>query len=503
VGSGHAAVRNPDPGLINDDIRPATPEERHWSVMNMASLWVGMVVCVPTYTLAATLIKNGMNWWQAVVTIMLGNVIVLIPMILNGHAGTKYGVPFPVLARASFGIAGAHVPSLLRALVACGWFGIQTWFGGFAIYQLLNALLGDVLVGADLPVFGINAGELGCFIVFWAVQVAVIYKGVESIRLLETLAAPFLIGIGLLLLGWAYVAAGDFSAMWEMESQFGPGGEKEGQFLSVFIPSLTAMVGFWATLSLNIPDFTRYAKTQKDQILGQAIGLPTTMTLFAFISVAVTASTTVIFADPITGVPAEPIWDPTILAGEIGGGFAVVLSLFALAVATMSTNIAANVVSPANALINVAPKKVTFQLGGYLTAGLGFAILPWKLIESAGDYIFIWLIGYSALLGPIGGILIADYFLLRKTELDLDGLFRHDGPYRYVNGFNPVALVAFAIAVLPNLPGFLHQAGVLASVPALFDTIYTYAWFNGFFLAGALHFVGMRLWSPQLMEKTA
>jgi NCS1 family nucleobase:cation symporter-1 len=489
-------VRDPDPGLYNDDIRPAMPDERHWSVLDMASLWIGMVVCVPTYTLAASLIEKGMSWWQAVVTIMLGNVIVLVPMVLNGHAGTKYGVPFPVLARASFGIKGAHVPSLLRALVACGWFGIQTWFGGFAIYQLLNALLGDALVGADLPVFGINAGELGCYLLFWAVQVVIIYKGVESIRLLETLAAPFLIAIGLLLLWWAWSAAGSFDSMLATNGEFGPGGAKEGQFLSVFVPSLTAMVGFWATLSLNIPDFTRYAKSQRDQVLGQALGLPTTMTLFAFISVAVTSATTVIFADPATGAPGEPIWDPTVLAGKIGGGFTVVLSLFALAIATLSTNIAANVVSPANALINAAPQRVGFRLGGYITAGLGLVVFPWKLIETTDGYITTWLVGYSALLGPIGGILIADYFLLRKTRLDVDGLYRRQGPYTFSNGWNRAALIALVVAVAPNVPGFLHAAGAVTAVPAFFDDLYTYAWFVGFLLAGALYLGLMRVMYP-------
>jgi len=509
----HWKVAHPDPSLINDDFRPASPEERHWSVGNIASLWVGMVVCVPTYMLASGLVQQGMNWWQAVMTIMLGNVIVLFPMVLNGHAGTKYGVPFPVLTRASFGIRGAHVPSILRGIVACGWFGIQTWFGGFAIYQLLNALLPSrmldgaevgFLATADVPFLGINGGELACFFVFWLIQVAVIYKGIESIRVLETWAAPFLIGIGLLLLGWAYVAADGFGAMLNMPSAFDPGGEKEGQFWSVFIPNVTAMVGFWATLSLNIPDFTRYAKSQRDQVLGQAIGLPTTMTLFAFISVAVTACTTVIFADPITGIPADPIWDPTILAGKIGGGLTVGVSLFALAIATMSTNIAANVVSPANAVINLAPEKISFQLGGYVTAGLGMAILPWKLIESTSGYIFTWLVGYSALLGPIAGILIADYFLLRRTELDLEGLYRHEGPYTYMAGFNPAALIAFVVAVLPNLPGFAHAAGFVGDgvVPAIFDTIYTYAWFVGFGLAGAVYLGLMHVLPHGSMEPT-
>jgi len=484
---------NPDPSLVNEDIRPVPESERHWNVMSMASLWVGMVVCVPTYMLAAGLIKEGMSWSQAVITVMLGNLIVLIPMILNGHPGTKYGIPFPVLARASWGIQGAHVPSILRALVACGWFGIQTWIGGSAIYQLLNVVASGSLTGDPLPVLGINISQFLCFLAFWGIQIAIVYKGVESIRVLETLAAPFLILMGLALLAWAYIEAGGFGDMLSAPSQFDPGGEKEGQFWSVFFPSLTAMVGFWATLSLNIPDFTRYAKSQRDQMLGQAIGLPTTMTLFAFIGVAVTSATTVIFADPVTGALAEPIWDPTVLLGKMDGGFAVVISLFALSIATLSTNIAANVVSPANVFINVSPQKVTFRMGAMLTAGIGVAIFPWKLIESTGGYIFTWLIGYSALLGPIGGILIADYFLLRKTELDLDGLYKVQGPYRYKGGFNPVALVAFVIAVIPNIPGFLKAAGALDSVAPIFESIYTYAWFVGFIVAAVLYLIGMKM----------
>lgn len=486
----HWEVKAPDPGLINDDIKPTTPDERHWSVGNMASLWVGMVVCVPTYMLASSMIQQGMSWGQAVMTVLLGNLIVLLPMVLNGHPGTKYGVPFPVLARASFGIHGAHIPSILRALVACGWFGIQTWFGGFAIYQLLNVLTDNWLVGPDIAVLGINGGELGCFLAFWAIQVAIIYFGVESIRILETLAAPFLILMGLALLVWAYVQADGFGEMLKKPSDFAAGGPKEGQFLSVFFPSLTAMVGFWATLSLNIPDFTRYAKSQRDQIAGQALGLPTTMTLFAFISVAVTSATVVIFG--------EPIWDPTILVGKMGGGFAVVISLFALSVATLSTNIAANVVSPANAMINLAPSRISFQIGGYVTAGLGLVIMPWKLIESTGGYIFTWLIGYSALLGPIGGILIADYFLLRRTELNLEDLYRHDGEYRYKGGFNVAAIIAFVIAVIPNVPGFLVQAGGLdaESCPDSLETLYTYAWFVGFAIAAVLYLILMKILSP-------
>ncbi|MEZ5397918.1 MAG: NCS1 family nucleobase:cation symporter-1 [Bryobacterales bacterium] len=490
-------LRDPDPALFNADIAPTSPAERHWSVLNLASLWVGMVVCVPTYMLAGGLVGEGMSWWQAVLTIALGNLIVLVPMVLNGHGGTKYGVPFPVLARAAFGIHGAHVPSVLRGLVACGWFGIQTWFGGFAIYQILNIATSGALQGADLPVLGISGGELGCFVLFWALQVALIVFGVESIRWLETLAAPFLIGIGLALLAWAWFAVGGFGPMLSAPSQFGPGGPREGQFFTVFFPSLTAMVGFWATLSLNIPDFTRYARSQRDQVLGQALGLPPTMALFAFISVAVTSATVVVFG--------EAIPDPTVLAGKLGGGLTVAIALLALVVATLTTNIAANVVSPANALINLAPGRVTFVTGGLITAALGL-LAPWKLVEDTEGYIFTWLVGYSALLGPIGGILVADYFVWRRTRLDLDALYHKHGPYWYAGGFNPAAMVALLASVLPNLPGFLHQAGLLADGypgAGLFDAVYPYAWFVGFGLAAGLYLALMAALAPTPAGRTA
>ncbi len=499
-------VDNAHPSLINEDIRPTRSDERRWSVLNMASLWVGMVVCVPAYMLAGGLIQQGMSWSQAVGTVALGNIIVLVPMILNGHPGTRYGIPFPVLARASFGVRGAHIPSLLRAVVAAGWFGIQTWVGGAAIYQLLNVLFGGRLESAALPGFGINAAELVCFMLFWAIQVFIIYRGIDSIRVLETVAAPFLIVMGIVLLAWAWRAGGGFGEMLSSPGQFGEGGAREGEFLAVFVPSVTAMVGFWATLSLNIPDFTRYARSQRDQVLGQAIGLPTTMTLFAFIGVAVTSATPAIFATTLadgTVQLADPIWDPVKLLARIGGGGSVVVSLFALAIATLSTNLAANVVSPANALVNANPRRITFQMGGYITAAIGVAMFPWKLMADPSGYIFTWLIGYSALLGPIGGILITDYYLLRRTHLDVDSLYRLDGTYCFRRGFNPAAIVAFVLAVIPSIPGFLHQIRLLDEVPAAFDSIYTYAWFAGFFLASILYFALMQLGSGTETGKDA
>ncbi len=461
--------------LWNPDLAPASPAARTWSWQNIAGLWVGMVVCVPTYMLAAGLVSEGMSWWQAVLTVLLGNAIVLVPMMLIGHAGTRHGIPFPVLLRSSFGTTGAKLPALLRGLVACGWFGIQTWVGGSAIYIIVNTITDGAIVGDRLPLLGIDRGQLICFLCFWAMHVYFIARGTESIRWLETCAAPFLLLMGLALLAWAYVRAGGFGEMLSSPSQFVKGGAREGQFWSVFWPGLTAMVGFWATLALNIPDFTRFARSQKHQIIGQALGLPLPMALFAFIGVAVTSATVVIYG--------EAIWDPVALTGRMGG-ITVIVALFALMVATLTTNLAANVVAPANGFSNLAPDRISFRMGGYLTAGIGIAIMPWKILESTGAYIFTWLIGYSALLGPIAGIMIVDYFLIRKTRLNHADLFRNEGEYCYRNGWNPAALIAFVVGVVPNLPGFLQVAGAVDRVPVFFSTLYTYAWFVGVLVAG-------------------
>jgi NCS1 family nucleobase:cation symporter-1 len=472
--------------LINPDLAPVGAARRTWNWWHFCALWIGMSVCIPTYTLASGLIDSGMSWAQAMWTIFLGNTIVLLPMLLNAHAGARFGIPFPVFARASFGVLGANVPALLRALVACGWFGIQTWFGGAALYQLAKQLWpGVATLPSILPAgFGLGTGEALGFLVFWALNVWFILKGTESIKWLESLSAPFLIVVGLALLAWAYGRAGGFGPILSLPSRFTSGAE----FLGAFFPSLTAMVGFWATLSLNIPDFTRYARSQRDQVVGQALGLPPTMTLYAFIGVAVTSATSIIF--PGGGV----IWDPVELLGRIGGPLTVLLSMVALSIATLTTNLAANVVSPANDFSNAAPRLISFRTGGLITAFVGILMMPWKLLASSHGYIFTWLIGYSALLGPIGGILIADYFVLRGRELDVDDLYRRGGRYEYSGGFNPAALVALALGVAPCVPGFLNAAFPQAfpDVEAFWKAVYSYAWFVGFGLAGTAYLVLMR-----------
>ena len=478
-----AEARRPaDPGLINPDIAPVPAGKRSWKAISFFTLWVGMAVNIPSYMIAASLIDGGMSWQQAMWTVLLGNLIVFIPMSLSGHAGTKYGIPFPVFARASFGIRGAHIPTFLRAIVACGWFGIQTWIGGAAIYTIVLILFPGL---ADAPAMmpawvGVSLVQFACFMVFWAMNIWLIWKGINSIRILEHLAAPFLLLCGLALLGWAYQRADGFGPMLQAGSKF----QESADFWKLFWPSLTAMVGFWATLTLNISDFTRYARSQRAQVVGQLSGLPSTMTLFAFIGVAVTSATIIIFG--------EAIWDPVVLVRKFEASWLVFFSMIAVIIATISTNAAANVVGPANAFSNMMPSKIDFRRGGYITGVIGILIMPWKLIADPSGYIFTWLIGYSALLGPVIGIILVDYFLVRKTRLDVDDLYRFDGRYA---GVNPIAILALVIGVMPNIPGFLANIGLFTLSGPVTDMIvnlYNYAWFTGLGISSVVYYLLMR-----------
>src|SRR6266404_954004 len=463
--------------LFSADLAPVPPSGRRWRLGSFAALWISMSACIPTYMLASSLIGGGMNWWQAIATIFLGNLIVLIPIILNAHAGTHYGIPFPVYCRASFGTVGANIPALLRAFVACGWFGIQTWIGGNAIYKILVIFIPSIGTGHPLGFLAVTPAQLACFILFWGINMFVVYKGIDCIRWLLNIKAPLLIALGLMLLFWAYSKAGGFGPILSQPSDFAPGQPKAGLFFSFFVPALTGMIGFWATLSLNIPDFSRYACSQRDQIVGQALGLPLTMALYSFIGVAVTSATTIIYG--------QTIWDPVDVLTHFTNPVVLVVAMLALCIATLATNIAANVVSPANDFSHVAPHKISFRTGGLITGIVGIVMMPWKLVADPSGYIFTWLVGYSALLGPIGGIMIADYYVLRHRQLHLAGLYRTDSEYRYTNGFSLIAIFALIVAVLPNLPGFLVTVKLVdaASVPPFFVRLYDYAWFVGFAIA--------------------
>jgi len=470
--------------LFSDDLEPVIESKRTWGTWNYAALWISMSLCIPTYMLASSLIEGGMNWWQSILTIFLGNTIVLIPMILNGRAGTKYGIPFPVFARASFGVRGANIPALLRAIVACGWFGIQTWIGGFAIYQMLRVWIPSL---ENLPElfpesFDLHTGPAITFVLFWLLNMYVVYLGVDSIKRLLVFKAYFLPAAALALMFWAISETDGLGPILDQQSKFASSAE----FWNFFFPALTGMVGFWATLSLNIPDFTRYAKSQKSQVNGQIIGLPPSMTLFAFIGVVVTSATFIIYG--------ETIWDPVVLAGRFESKILVSITMIAIAISTLATNIAANIVSPANDFANLSPGKIDFRKGGYITGIIGVLIFPWKLIADPNGYIFTWLIAYSSLLGPVGGIMIADYYYIKRQTLNVNELYKLKGEYTYSNGFNKSSVIALLLGIIPNAPGFLLTVGLISNevFPEWISHLYNYAWFVGFAVSFVVYYILMR-----------
>lgn len=456
-----------DPTLSNNDLRPTSPERRTWGFYNYTALWFSMCMEITTYQLASSLIAKGMDWKQAVGTVLLGNLIVLVPLLLNAHAGAKYGIPFPVFIRAPFGVRGANIAAILRAVVACGWFGIQSWIGGTAIH----AMFGIIWPATASSRFALWA----CFIAFWLLNMVVVWHGVDSIRRLQAFGAPFMFVMAGALLIWVRMKAGSFGEMLSTPSQF----HSTRGFLAVFFPSLTAMVGYWSTLALNIPDFTRYSKSQSAQSWGQAFGLPIAMALYTFVGIAVTSASAVLFG--------HAIWNPIELIGAFHQPVVAFIAMVGVLVATMNVNIGANVVAPSNDFSNLYPRLISFRTGGIITGFLGLAMCPWKLLATPDAYIFGWLIGYSGLLGPVAGIMIADYFLIRGTELDVNSLYHRDGAYYYSKGINPRAMIALTLGVGIALIGVFVQ-------PLHF--LYDYAWFVGFFTAGILYVAMMKLAAP-------
>ncbi|CUH94876.1 putative allantoin permease [Propionispora sp. 2/2-37] len=458
--------------LYNEDLAPTTLKDRKWTTYNFAALWIGMAHCIPTYMLSSGLIALGMSWQQAIFTITLGNLIVLIPMILNAHPGTKYGIPFPVLARAAFGTKGANIPALLRAGVACGWFGINAFIGGVAINNFLVALFPAwKTFGGDFMFAGLSLPSLITFLFFWGLNILLIYKGMDAIRKFENWAAPLVLIMTFVLLVWIVGEAKGFGPILETPGKLAT----FDQFFPVFVPSLTGMIAFWATLSLNIPDFTRFGKGQKEQMLGQAIGLPPTMTIFSAMGVIITSATVAVYG--------KAIWDPVDLLLNFSNPLVLILSLIGIMIATLSVNIAANIVSPANDFSNLAPKHISFKMGGLITGILGILMMPWKLLSDPSMYIFNWLGVYSGFLGPIAAIMIADYFIIRKRELNLGDLYKTEGEYTYSGGFNLAAVLALFAGVGVALVGKF--------IPAV-EWLFNYSWFVGFGVAFTMYVVLMR-----------
>ena len=454
--------------LYNEDLAPVPIARRTWTTYNFAALWISMAHCIPTYMLSAGLMAAGMSWSQALITVLLGNTIVLIPILLNSHPGTKYGIPFPVFARAAYGTLGSNVPALMRALVACGWFGIQAWIGGEALHTFFGSVVPgwNGLLGAGFG--GYTGTQWVSFLIFWGMNVWIVYRGMDLLRHVENWAAPFVLVMTGALLAWAIWKADGLGPLLSQPGKF----PTFGSFLPVFIPSLTAMIGFWATLSLNMPDFTRFGRSQREQVVGQAVALPTTMFVFAAMGVLITSASSIIYG--------EVIWDPIKLIARFESPAIIAVAMFTAVVATLAVNIAANVVSPANDFANAFPRFIRFSTGGLITGILGIVIQPWRLLADPNGYIFSWLLGYSGGLGSIAGVLIADYWIVRRTELVLEDLYLPDGRY---GRWNMAGIAATAIGCSAAWGGLLW---------APMRPLYDYAWFVGFGVAAVVYLIARR-----------
>lgn len=461
----HSAIA--DSPHYNHDLAPVPLERRTWSTYNFFALWMGMAHNIPSYTLAASLVALGMDWVQAFLTITLGNLIVLVPMLLNSHAGTKYGIPFPVFARAFYGVRGANLVALLRAFIACAWFGIQTWVGGKALHVIVGRLAGDGWVHAPVVLGQVWTLWL-CFLAFWVVQMLIIWRGMEAIRRFENWTAP-LVSVGfLVLLGYVAVKAGGFGPILAEPSKLGWGAD----FWKVFFPSLMGMIAFWSTLSLNMPDFTRFGGSQRKQAVGQVLGLPTTMSFIAIVAILTTSGAMALYG--------EAIWDPAELASRFDSTAVVLVALVALVLATVSANLAANVVSPSYDFSNAFPKKITFAVGGLITGVIGIVIQPWRLISDPGIYIFAWLGFYGGLLASVAGVFVAGYWVLAKTRLELRDLYLAGrGAYWFKAGWNWRAVVATLVGSVLAVGGAYNGPFPADGLIPFLKPLYDYNWVVG------------------------
>ena len=442
-----------------------------------------MIVCVPAYQICTSLVTvHALSMTQALIVVLLGNAISLAPMVLQGHAGVKYGISFPVHARAVYGHRGSHVATFLRGSVACGWFGIQTYVGGMALYQLVDAVvptLNQAILASTTPdVMGLAADKFASLFAFWLVQVFIVVRGMGAIQILERVSAPVLGVLCTLLLCWAANAASTATGQPAIEALKHVSKPLAPEiFIKQLGPTVTAFVGFWATLALNISDFTRLATSHRASFVGQGLGLPIFSVAFATMAIGVTACTVSAFGTAIA--------DPVALVGRVASGSnsnitAAVLSLIGLMVATLSTNIAANVVAPANALSNAFPNAFsTFARSGMLVCSLGIASMPWKWADTSA--MITWLLGYSVILAPVLGIMLVDYFIVNGRSIDVDELYvaTPKSRYFYWNGFHVSAILCTLLATLVNVPGLLHALGVLNEIPTILLKSFEFSWFTG------------------------
>lgn len=451
----------------NQDLAPTLDSQRNWTAYNLAACWVGMNVCIPAYQMASSAVSMGLSWWLSLLLVALGNCIVLVPILLNAHVGTKYGVPFPVYARTAFGIRGAQIPSFVRTIIGIGWTGILIWQGA----ESLQVAMCLIIPGWS----SIAAGQWIMFAVFWALNIGIAYAGSNALKKFESIATP-LLGItcaALLYWGIKVVVTGGYTMSQALNAVTVP---EDFNLSETVVACLVANIAFYSTWALNIPDLSRYCKDQKSQVRGQLFGMPGSMVAIAFIGVFITGVTALKFG--------RAYWDPNQIVEAIGSPGAAIFAAFAISLATLTTNVTTNILPPVNGLCNLWPKGITYKRSVVIVGILTIIMQPWKLVSDPSGYIYNWLGTYGALTGPIASILIYDYYFVKKKRLALDELYLGQGSrYWYKNGFNIRAIAAWGLAIL--LP-------VLGKFIPLFSVFSLYGWIVSFALGFVFYPLLMR-----------
>ncbi|MHB0774946.1 NCS1 family nucleobase:cation symporter-1 [Halomonas sp. WWR20] len=466
-------VQSDDPTLYNDDLAPIPHSRRSWGWFEIFNVWSNDIQSLFGYTLAASLfLTYGLNGWAVMAAIILAGVIVMWLVNLTGRPSVKYGIPFPVMVRASMGVRGANLPAMLRAIIGIFWYGVQTYFASTAVALLITALFG----GGDGATFlGLSGVAWLSFVIVWLFQLAIFWQGIERIKHFLNWAGPLVYGVMIVLMIVVWVQAG--SDLLPAVSTIFSAEADSGSSVAAFLAVVGTMVAYFAAVVINFGDFARFVRSEREMKLGNLLGLPFNVAFFSFIALIITAGTLVLFGDALT--------NPTDIVERVDSLPLTIVAALTFFAATVGINLVANFIPPAYDLANLFPSRISFRVGGLITAVVAFFIgaLWVSLISRIGVPGFVNALG--AIIAPFYGIVVADYYLIRHQRLDIQQMFTSapDSAYYYVQGWNRNALLAFGLAALFSI------ASVWVPMLAALEG---YAWLIGAGLGGLFYSLLMR-----------
>jgi len=441
--------------LYNKDLAPLKQSERTWGWFAIFNVWSNDIQSLFGYTLAASLfLSYGLSGWWVMAAIICAGFIVMLMVNLTGKPSVKYGIPFPVLIRASLGVNGANLPAMLRAIIGIFWYGVQTYFASTAVAILLTIVMGS----SDATFLGLNSTAWVAFVIVWVFQLMLFWAGVETIKHFLNWAGPLVYIVMIILMGVIWYQSGS-ELLPAISSIFSRDSNYDGSQIQAFTAIVGTMVAYFAAVVINFGDFSRFLRSERDMKLGNLIGLPVSMTFFSFIALVITAGTLVLFGEALT--------NPSDIVERVDALPLTIIAALTFFAATVGINMVANFIPPAYDLANLFPKRISFRMGGLITAVIAFFVgaLWLSFISKIGIVGFVNAVG--AVIAPFFGILVIDYYLIKRQHINMNDLFsdKPDGAYYYYKGWNIRGLIAFAIGaifsistilvpVLTNLEGY-------------------------------------------------